>query len=301
MVVQAEGTGVPLVPPPPQTRPVRLAKGQKRTQKQAAVVTGLSTIAPSPRPPPEVVAALVADPHRSESAARPVPVGKELRATREGKAVAMSCRAQRVAHRAGPHLQQRVARTAGAEALPQPVVTPFPAYTLILDSIPATASLWDTATARLGATHPPRTAWVRADLEARWAGQTDAVITAVEAEVKDPAHTVTPRQAVRRTVGDYRRTRPYMHDDAYRARGWPLGTGVVEGAWGHLVKDRREPSGMRWTQGGAQGVLDRRAVRSNSHGEAYGQFHRPHQQQRLYGRSAPAPALAEARVLALAA
>jgi hypothetical protein len=41
LVVQADGNGVPLVQPLPAAPPVRLGKGQKRGQKQAAVVTGL--------------------------------------------------------------------------------------------------------------------------------------------------------------------------------------------------------------------------------------------------------------------
>jgi hypothetical protein len=92
-----------------------------------------------------------------------------------------------------------------------------------------------------------------------------------------------------------------MHYAAYLAHGWPIGTGVVEGACGHLVKDRREQAGMRWTTGGAQAVLDLRAVRLNGHWEAYWQFHRHQHHQRLYGRSAPAPTLAEARALEWAA
>ena len=55
-----------------------------------------------------------------------------------------------------------------------------------------------------------------------------------------------------------------MHDDEYLTRGLPIGTGVVEGACGHLVKDRMEQSGMRWTKTGAQAVLDLRAVRMAS-------------------------------------
>ena len=199
------------------------------------------------------MAALLQDPGRPEPAARPQPVGKELRATLEGKAAAMSRLAQRVAQRDGPHIQQRVALTDGAEALQQQVVTHFPEYTLVLDIIHATEYLWDTANALLGETHPQRMAWVRAYLEPLLAGQTDAVITALEAEGKDPTCTVTQRQAVRRTVGYYRRNRPYMHYDEYLARGWPIGTGVVEGACGHLVKDRMEQSGMRWTTGGRPG------------------------------------------------
>jgi hypothetical protein len=125
----------------------------------------------------------------------------------------MSDLGPRVTQHEGPHIQQHVALTDGAEALPPQVVTHVPASTLILDLIQATESLWDTAHGLLGETHPQRLAWVRADLEPLLAGQTDAVITALEAEGHDPRHTATPRQAVRRTVGDYRRNRPYMRDN----------------------------------------------------------------------------------------
>jgi hypothetical protein len=143
--------------------------------------------------------------------------------------------------------------------------------------------------------------WVRADLEPLLAGQTDAVITALEAEAHDPTCTATQRQAVRRTIGYYQRHRPYMRYDEYLAQGWPIGTGVIEGACGHLVKDRMEQSGMRWTKAGAQAVLDLRAVRLNDHGDGYWQFHRQQQHQRLYDTSAPVPAQAEGQALELAA
>ena len=300
LVVQADGKGVPMVQPPIMPPPVRLGKGQKRTKKKEAVVTALYTMAPYPRTPQEVVTALLDDEHPT-SATRPVPVRKELRATLEGKTVAMEHLVPRVAQREGPHIQHRVALTDGAEALQQQLVTHVPAFTLVLDIIHAIEYLWAAANALLGETHPQRLAWVRAYLEALLAGQTDAVITALAVEAKDPTCTVPQRQAVQRTVGYYQRNRPYMHYDEYLARGWPIGTGVVEGACGHLVKDRMEPSGMRWTTGGAQAVLDLRAVRLNRHWDAYWPCHRHQQHQRLYGLSAPAPDMREVQALTLAA
>jgi hypothetical protein len=92
-----------------------------------------------------------------------------------------------------------------------------------------------------------------------------------------------------------------MRYDEYLARGWPIGTGVVEGACGHLVNARMEQSGMRWTTGGAQAVLELRAVRLNGHWEAYGEFHRRQHHHRLYGTCAPAPELSEAQALPLVA
>jgi len=289
-----------MLPPAPTTAPVRLGKGQKRGQKKEAIVTGLYTIAPYGRIPQEVVAALRREPGGPEGA-RPVPVEKELRATLEGKAVAMTRLVRRVTQREGPQIEHRVALTDGAEALQQQLRTHVPEPTLVLDIIHATEYLGDAANAVLGETHPYRTDRVRAYLEPLLSGQTDAVSTARAAEANDPTSTAPQRQAVRRTVGYYQRNRSYMHDDEYLARGWPIGTGVIEGACGHLVKDRMEPSGMRWTNAGAQAVLDLRAVRLNGHGDTYWQFHRQQQHQRLYGCSAPVPPGADVQALELAA
>ena len=194
-----------------------------------------------------------------------------------------------------------MARTDGAEAWQAQVLTPLPEPTVVRDVIHATADRWDTATALLGETHPHRTTWVRTSLEPVLSAEPDAVIAALEAEAHEPPWTATPRQAVRRTVGYYQRNRPYRRYHESLAWGWPIGTGVVEGAGGHLGNDRMAPSGMRWTNAGAQAVLDLRAVRLNGQWEASWQFHRQRQHARLYGRSAPAPTLAEARALELAA
>jgi hypothetical protein len=145
------------------------------------------------------------------------------------------------------------------------------------------------------ATHTAQGIEIR--LEPLVAGQTEAVLTALEAEANDPTCTGTQRHAVRRTLGYYRRNRPYMHYDEYLAQGWPIGTGVIEGACRHLVNERMEPSGRRWTKTGAQAVLDLRAVRLNGQWEASWQFHRHQQHRRLYGRSAQVPEKAEAQAL----
>jgi len=161
--------------------------------------------------------------------------------------------------------------------------------------------LWDTAKALRGDTHPHRPGWVRHDLEPLVAGQADAVITALAEEANDPSWTAAQRPAVRRTVGSDRRHRPYRRDEEYLAQGWPMGTGVIEGACRHLVQDRLEPSGRRWTNAGAPAVLNRRAVRLKAHGDRYGPFHRQQPHRSLDGSSAPVPEGLESQALQWAA
>jgi hypothetical protein len=165
----------------------------------------------------------------------------------------------------------------------------------------ATAERWDTAHVWLGETHPHRTAWGRSSLAPGRAGQLETVITALDAEAHAPACTAPHWRAVQCTIGSYRRHCPYMRYAEELAQGWPSGLGVIEGAGGQLVKDRLEPSGMRWTTAGAQAVLDRRAVRLNGQWERAGQVHRQPHHQRLDHSAMPVPAQAESHLLAWAA
>jgi hypothetical protein len=301
LVAQADGKGVPMVQPPATTRPVRLGKGQKRTKKKEAIVTALYTIAPYLRTPQDVLSALLHEGRTATETQRPRPVQKELRATLDGKSSAVSLLAERAALRDGQHILSRVVLSDGAEALQEQLQAQLPSYTLVLDIIHVTEYLWESATALVGETSPERTPWVRRHLESILTGQTTAVLAALEQETQAPERTATQLAALRKTLGYYRRNLAYMQYDVYLARGWPIGTGVVEGACGHVVKDRMEQAGMRWTKAGAQAMLDLRAVRLNGDWDAYWEFHRHKEHQRLYGNGQPIQTRTETQVLQLAA
>jgi hypothetical protein len=61
---------------------------------------------------------------------------------------------------------------------------------------------------------------------------------------------------------DLRKICGYLEKHAHRMRhreylrlGYPIASGVIGGACRHLVKDRMEGSGMRWTLAGARSML----------------------------------------------
>lgn len=62
--------------------------------------------------------------------------------------------------------------------------------------------------------------------------------------------------------------------------GWPIATGVIEGACRYLVKDRMELSGARWSLNGAEAVLRLRALRSSGDFDDYMEFHQGQEYQR---------------------
>lgn len=65
---------------------------------------------------------------------------------------------------------------------------------------------------------------------------------------------------LRRICGYFEKHKARMRYHEYLAAGYPIASGVIEGACGHLVKDRMEGSGMRWTLEGARSMLNVRAV-----------------------------------------
>lgn len=65
----------------------------------------------------------------------------------------------------------------------------------------------------------------------------------------------------------------YLRYHTFVSRGYPIATGVIEGACRHLVKDRMDRTGARWSLQGAEAVLKMRALLSSGDFEEYWEFH----------------------------
>ena len=68
--------------------------------------------------------------------------------------------------------------------------------------------------------------------------------------------------------------RDLLRYDAYLAAGFPIATGVIEGACRHLVKDRMDITGARWRLKSAEAVLQLRSLHSSGDEDAYWEFHK---------------------------
>ena len=75
-----------------------------------------------------------------------------------------------------------------------------------------------------------------------------------------------------------------MRYHQYLAAGYPIGSGVAEGACRHLVKDRLERTGMRWAVEGAQAILDLRSTYLNGDWASFWKHFAQMQNERLYGK-----------------
>ena len=126
--------------------------------------------------------------------------------------------------------------------------------------------------------------WVEERLKRLLEGKVDAVIRGMRYQATQRGLKGQERKTVRGAAEYFERNRDRMKYDEYLAAGYPIGSGVVEGACRHLVKDRMERTGMRWLPSGAQAMLDLRATYLNGEWNAFWPFHVTQEDQRLYGK-----------------
>ena len=298
LVIQADGKGVPMVRETPAEAKVRLGKGDKHSHKKEAVVTGLYTIAPNPRTPEAVVASLFHPPSPQPPNRGQAPQNKRLWATLAGKDAALDRLAAQVLAREGPHIQHRVALSDGAQALQERLRERWPGFTLVLDFIHADEKLWDVANSLFGEQSPQRQPWVEAQTLQLLSGQVTQVIAALRRLASSSQSTASQRTTLTEVANYCQRNAPYMDYGRYLANGWPIASGVIEGACRHLVKERCELSGMRWSKDGVENLLRLRAVAENDDWAAYHRFRKQQRHQRLHGLPLPAEDSLECQALA---
>ena len=299
LVIQADGKGVPIILEKSSPDPVRLGKGQKRGRKKEAIVTAVYTIAANPRTPQNVADSFFQQNQEDKKSqtAPPKPQNKHVWATLDGKKTALSRLGQQVSPRLGSHIQHKVALADGCESLQGWIKEQFPDFTLILDFVHANEYLWKVANNLLGENDERRTKWVKKQTELMLLGKTQQVIDDFRSRAKKKTRTKKQVEKLEKTANYFERNLKYMAYDTYLANGWPIASGVIEGACRHFVKDRFELSGMRWEQSGAENLLRLRAVAENGDWDDYHLFHRQQRHQRLY--TSPFPEQNSLETLAL--
>jgi len=293
LVAQADGKGVPIVRPSKTSEKVRLRRGEARSRKKAAMVTSLYTIRPAPRTADDVLQTLL-DAEKGEEKTPPAryrPRHKQIRGTMKGKDVALRRLAQAVAEREGGHIQHRVALCDGDRHLQAKLLHYLPDFTLILDFIHAYEYLWLAANRLYKEDDPQRLPWVMEQTRCLLSSQTTPLIEKLRRLAQSAEHSTSQQKVLRRVANYFEKNQQYMDYATYMDKGWPIASGVIEGACRHFVKDRMELSGMRWTMEGAENLLRLRAVAINDDWDEYHQFRKQQRQQRLYQCAWPAAPL----------
>jgi hypothetical protein len=85
----------------------------------------------------------------------------------------------------------------------------------------------------------------------------------------------------------------YLRYNAYLHYGYPIATGVIEGACRYLVKDRMEITGARWSLEGAEALLKLRAIKISGDFSEYWKYYEHQQYVRNHSRLYQNPSVLE--------
>jgi hypothetical protein len=145
--------------------------------------------------------------------------------------------------------------------------------TIILDVIHVTEYMWRAARAFYAETDPAGEAWVDERFLRILEGKSSNVAAGMRRSATKRQLDAEKRRPVDKCADYLLKYGALLHYDEYLAAGLPIASGVIEGACRHLVKDRMDITGARWTVEGAEAVLRLRALRASGDFDAYWAFH----------------------------
>jgi hypothetical protein len=294
LVVTADGKGVPMRrEPAPGPKPHhRRAKGEKANKKPMACVGAVDSIEPFVPTAEDLLEEVVR--HR-KAERRPRPRHKHVWAemTHDVDGVPVTAKEAVFCQLC----DERAARNPSAEspvvclrdgerALWEAQKVYFPEAVGILDLFHVLERLWAAAHCFHKEGSPGAAGFVEHRLRDLLQGRVGSVITGLRRRLRSGDLKGERRRVVRSAVESLANNREHMRYDAYLAAGYPIGSGVAEGACRHLVKDRLEQTGMRWTVEGARSMLQVRALYLNGQWEEFLELRIEREQARLYGRLA---------------
>jgi len=154
--------------------------------------------------------------------------------------------------------------------------------TIIIDFIHVLGYLWKAAWCFHAPRDPAMEDWVTAQGLDILHGRVTDVITRIArlAEEHPPRPGSEHAKIIRTTLHYLDAKQDLMDYPRALANGWPIATGVIEGACRHLVQDRMGITGARWGLDGAQAVLWLRAISASGDTTAYWDWHIGQEHQR---------------------
>jgi hypothetical protein len=264
----------------------RLSRGEKRNRKRMAQVAAVYTVAPNVRTAEEVVGELKGTEEEEDvPRKRPRPENKRVWASveREAKEVIQELILE-AQSRDPKHERRWVALVDGnltqLKLLRKYALSIGVSLTIVVDIIHVVEYLWKAAWALYGDGNPEAEAFVTERMLRLLRGESSQVAKGIRRMATVRGLTGERRKAVDKCAGYILKYKEYLRYDQYLALGFPIATGVIEGACRYLIKDRMDITGARWTLAGAEAVIQLRSLRSSGDFQAYWRFHQNREQER---------------------
>lgn len=156
----------------------------------------------------------------------------------------------------------------------------------VLDIIHVVGYVWLAARAFFGSDEDAVEQFVRQRILRILQGQTSSVIAGMRRMATQRNLRGEKRKQVNKACDYFENHLHRMRYDEYLARGYPIASGVIEGACRHLVKDRMERTGMRWRESSAGSMLFTRAVKVTDLWEPFQTHRQATEKARLHPHTA---------------
>jgi len=279
---------------------VRLKKGEKNGIKKMATVTAVFGIDRNVRAVEDIIRTETAGVNGKKAGKisvsapemympcddGPTPQNKHLRATLHGKDLAFERLVKEIDRRDPEKKCERIALVDGERGLESKIkeILLGRGFILVLDLYHVMERLWALCYYFCAEGSVEATLWVRKYLKMILEGKTGYFIGAIRQIISKGDFCKSKRAAIEKMLEYYERRKEYMCYDLCLSKGYPIGSGVIEGACRSFVKDRMELSGMRWSEEGAEAMLELRSIKVNGYWADYWQYFIGKEQKRIYGR-----------------
>ena len=266
----------------------RLSPGEKNGRKRMAELGCVYDCLPVPRAAADIIARPGKDPGAPRPPrAAPAAAGKWLTASVTEDIPAVITAGFAEALRRDPARQRTwIALVDGnkqqIEAIGAEAARHGAQVTILIDFIHVLEYLWKAGWSFFEPGDPDAETWVAAQAIKVLDGNAAQVAAGIRRRATTYGYSAREREGADTCANYLTAKRPYLDYATALKSGWPIATGVIEGACRHIVKDRMDITGARWGLDSAEAVLKLRALDSNGDFGAYWTWHLEQEQQRIY-------------------
>ncbi|HEX4254198.1 MAG TPA: ISKra4 family transposase [Streptosporangiaceae bacterium] len=263
----------------------RLSPGEKHGRKRMAELAAVYDAIPATRTPGDIIRL----PKQDGSARRPGPAAadKWLTASVTEDIAAVIAAGFGEAERRDPgHRRTWVALVDGntiqIDAITAEAKRRHVAVHIVCDFIHVLEYLWKAAWSFFEPGDPSAEDWVAAQAVKILEGKATQVAAGIRRRASTFGYAGAEREGADACAGYLTAKKPWLDYATALARGWPVATGVIEGACRHLVKDRMDITGARWGLDGAEAILKLRSLIASGDFGEYWPFHLRQEHQRVH-------------------
>jgi hypothetical protein len=266
----------------------RLSPGEKHGRKRMAELACVYDAVPVPRTAEDIISTPAQKRRKNKGqAAKPESKGKPREPQAKGKWLTASVTddipavistAFGEAGRRDPGHQREWAvlvdgNSTQIEAVTAEAASRGVTVTIVIDFIHVLEYLWKAAWSFFDKGTPASEEWVADQALKILHGKPRQVAGGIRRRATTYAYSPAERAGADECARYLENKEDYLDYATALKEGWPIATGIIEGACRHIVKDRMDITGARWGLEGAEAILKLRALIASGDFEDYWRYH----------------------------